>query len=168
MLFLLLFFILFSVCVSAGPAKKCTSSFQNESGDSDANKLFDQKGQKPSKPPKRTQSVLSASELLKILNSSSSSVADRKKAVQQSILLTGARGVTVLEKALDDVSVEVRTTAVQVAINMGEVALSVLSKAIVDSSPEVRQELIRSAKLMSDRLIIILKENGLQVTFKTD
>ena len=93
MLFLLLFFILFSVCVSAGSAKKCTSSFQNESGDSDANKLFNQKGQKQSKAPKRTQSLLSASELLKILNSSSSSVADRKNAVQQSILLTGAQEV---------------------------------------------------------------------------
>lgn len=94
-------------------------------------------------------------------------MADRKEAVRQSFFLKEAQGiVVVLEKALDDVSVEVRITAIKVAVNMGEVGLDVLNKAFEDSSPEVQRELMKSVALMSDRFVNALTAQGLKITPK--
>ena len=163
---LLFFLILFSLYVLADGEKNCSGSFQHAEGVShESNSSVKQS---PAKGPKRATSHLSSSELLAILNNPSSSVAEREAAVQQAFFLKEARGIVVLERALDDASVEVRKAAIEVAGNMGEVALNVLNKALSDSSPEVQKELMRLMAIMSDRLIErLVAQEGLQITLKS-
>ena len=165
-LFLLLFLISFSAYVLADGGKNCSGSFQNE--EEISNDPHNRITQSPAKGPKKANPRLSSSKLLAILNNPASSVADRKEAVRQSLFLTKERGIVVLEKALDDASIEVRMATIEVAVSMGEIALNVLNKAFADSSPEVQKELMQSIVLMSDRLIAVLTTQGLQITLKSN
>ena len=163
---LLFFLILLSLYVFASDGRNCSSSFQNEEGIS--HESNNSVKQRPAKGPKRASPHLSSSGLLVILDNPSSSVAERKAAVQQASFLKEAQGVIVLERALDDTSVEIRKAAVKVAVNMGEVALNVLNKALSDSSPEVQKELMRLIAFTSNRLIErLVAQEGLQITFKS-
>ena len=172
---LLFFLILFSLYVFASGEKNCSSSFQSKEGVSHKfnNSISRSPAKGPkragphSKRPKRASPHLSSSGLLAILNNPSSSIAERKAAVQQTSFLKEARGVIVLERALDDPSVQVRKVVIKVAVDMGEIALNVLNKALLDSSPAVQKELMRAIALMSDKLIKELKEQGLQITLKS-